>query len=542
MPMPKWLTVAKNEYRVRTSRIRSIRRYFPYVAIGFLAVYVVIVAPAIVDLFIDDFLAFILSQAAVALVEIILFMLFVYIMIFPISETLRETEASRREITIAAPVKPSDILLGEYLGVAPLSAIVFSIIAGLFTAALNPLGLDWAQTSIIVMIFIVTCLSALWIGTVVAAILRTKLGKSARLKDIGRGLSVILALPLVALMYAIIGGGLVEALANPNTNSLVRAILGFLPSSWGSEVIICFAKNPGNIGAVAFETLTRVGGLVAFFVVTLWLGARVAGRAYSLEPTTFTAPMVKPDGVFYKTVRHIGGGGPYGILLASTFKDYGRRLENTSWLVYMLCLVVFVIYFNVGGESGMLEWPGGPLKILSLLAIPILSGFVVGTVSRGKEKMLIYRKSPSGMNKFMMTRLLQGCLIMAPFAATMMAVPTILVPQSTIAHVIASTVWGSLRAIATVAFVLGLAFLIPTFSEESRARVIGIMINLQVVFFATIGLEIGSGELGLRFGSIFPGLDRFAALLCDHLVLTAIFLSLGIMLLILGRAKLNGIE
>ena len=146
------------------------------------------------------------------------------------------------------------------------------------------------------------------------------------------------------------------------------------------------------------------------------------------------------------------------------------------------------------------------------------------------------------MNKFMMTRLLQGCLIMVPFAATMMAVPTILVPQSTIAHVIASTVWGSLRAIATVAFVLGLAFLIPTFSEESRARVIGIMINLQVVFFATIGLEIGSGELGLRFGSIFPGLDRFAALLCDHLVLTAIFLSLGIMLLMLGRAKLNRIE
>ncbi|MDH5795057.1 MAG: hypothetical protein OEZ24_03005, partial [Candidatus Bathyarchaeota archaeon] len=456
--------------------------------------------------------------------------------------TLREAEASRREITIAAPVKPSDILLGEYLGVAPLSAIGFSIMAGLFTAALNPLGLDLAQTSIIVMIFIVTCLSALWIGTVVAAILGTKLGKSARLKDIGTGLSVILALPLVALMYATIGGGLVEALANPNTNSLIRAILGFLPSSWGSEVIIGFARNPGNISAVALETLTRVGGLVAFFVATLWLGAKAASRAYSLEPTTFTAPMVKQDGAFYQTIRHIGGGGPYGILLASTFKDYGRRLENISWLVYMLCLVAFVIYFNVGGESGMLEWPGGPLKILSLLAIPMLSGFAVGTVSRGKEKILIYRKSPSGTNKFIVTRLLQGCLIMVPFAATMMAVPTILVPHSTITHVIANTVWGSLRAVATVAFVLGLAFLIPTFSEESRARAIGIMINLQVVFFATMGLEIGTSELGLRPSRILPNLNDFTGLLCDHLVLTAIFLSLGIMLLILGRAKLNRIE
>jgi len=540
--MPKWLVVARNEYRIRTSRIRSIRPYFPYVAIGLLVVYVAFIAPAVVDLFMDDFLAFFLSQAAVALVEIMLFMLFVYITIFPISETLRETEASRREITIAAPVKPSDILLGEYLGVAPLFAIGFALIAGLFTAALNPLGLDLAQKSIIVMIFIVTCLSALWIGTVAAAVLRTKLGKSARLKDIGRGLSIILALPLVALVYAIIGGGLVEALANPNTNSLVRAILGFLPSSWGSEVIVGFANNPGNISAVAFETLTRFGGLIAFFIATLWLGAKVASRAYSLEPTTFTAPMAKPDEAFYKTVRHIGGGGSFGALLVSTFKDYGRRLENLSWLVYMLCLVVLVFYFNIGGESGMLEWPGGPLKILSLLAIPMLSGFVVGTVGRGKEKILIYRKSPSGMNKFIMTRLLQGCLVAVPVLATMIAVSTVFVPEFTVVHLIASTLWASLRTGASVVFILGLAFLIPTFSEESRARATGIMINLQIVMFATIGLEIGTGELGLRFNRIFPSLDRFVALLCDHLFLTLIFLSLGIVLLMLGRAKLNRIE
>jgi len=208
----------------------------------------------------------------------------------------------------------------------------------------------------------------------------------------------------------------------------------------------------------------------------------------------------------------------------------------------MLCLVVLVFYFNIGGESGMLEWPGGPLKILSLLAIPMLSGFVVGTVSRGKEKILIYRKSPSGMNKFIMTRLLQGCLIAVPVLATMIAVSTVFVPEFTVVHLIASTLWASLRTGASVVFILGLAFLIPTFSEESRARATGIMINLQIVMFATIGLEIGTGELGLRFNRIFPSLDRFVALLCDHLFLTLIFLSLGIVLLMLGRAKLNRIE
>ena len=185
---------------------------------------------------------------------------------------------------------------------------------------------------------------------------------------------------------------------------------------------------------------------------------------------------------------------------------------------------------------------GAPLKMLSLLAIPILSGSIVGTVSRGKEKILIYRKSPSGMEKFMMTRFLQGCLVAVPVAATMIGVSTMLVPQFTITHLIANIVWASLRAAASVTFVLGSAFLIPVFSEESRTRATGIMINLQVAMALTVGLEIGTSELGLRPSRILPNLDNFTGLLCDHLVLTLIFFSLGTVLLMLGRVKLNRIE
>jgi hypothetical protein len=89
---------------------------------------------------------------------------------------------------------------------------------------------------------------------------------------------------MIAIMYAIIGGGLIQALAEPGTNSMVRTILGLLPSSWGAEVIFSFVNNPGNIGAVGFKTLTRLGGLVVFFAAVLWLGTKAANRAYNLEP------------------------------------------------------------------------------------------------------------------------------------------------------------------------------------------------------------------------------------------------------------------
>jgi len=146
--VPKWLVVARNEYRIHTSRIRRIRPYFPYLVIGLLAVYVAFIAPSFVSLFIDDFLTFFLSKAAVAMVQIILFMIFFYFIILPITYTLREVQTGQLEIFLAAPIKPSDVLLGEFLGVMPFYAIAVTVIAGFFTAVMTPLGLDMVQIAI----------------------------------------------------------------------------------------------------------------------------------------------------------------------------------------------------------------------------------------------------------------------------------------------------------------------------------------------------------------------------------------------------------
>ncbi len=159
MPAPKWLVVARNEYRIHTSRIRKIRPYFPYLVIGLLAVYVFFLAPRFVSLFIGDFFSLFPPGAAipmiVALVQIILFMIFFYFIMLPITYTLKEVQTEQLEIFLAAPIKPSDVLLGEFLGQMPFYAIAVTVIAGFFTAVLNPLGLDVAQIAIIIIIFVV---------------------------------------------------------------------------------------------------------------------------------------------------------------------------------------------------------------------------------------------------------------------------------------------------------------------------------------------------------------------------------------------------
>jgi len=526
VPTPKWLVVAKNEYRIRINNIRKIRPYFPILVIGLLAVFVALIAPAFVNLFIDDFHAFILSQIALVLMPIIMFLFFFYLIILPITYTLQGMQAGRVEIFLAAPVKPSDVLLGEFLGVMPFYAIAITVIAGFFTAALSPLGLDMLQIAITIMIFVVTFLSALWIGTVTAALVRTKFAESARGRDIGKALSLLLALPMIAVMYAIMGGGLLEALANPGTSGMVRDILSLLPSSWGAELIVSFASNPANIGAVGFQTLTRFGGLVIFFVAVLLLGTKAASRAYNIEPTTFTASMAKPDGFFYRAVRYLGGGGSFGTLLVSVFKDYGRRLENLSRIAYILAIFVMVNVFLVRGFSD----PEGPL-IMAQFLFPFLAVFMVGQVTvHGKESLFIYKKTPFGVGRFVKAKIVQGWLVAVPIAAAITAISLILVPQASAVSLLAYIVFIVLLVAANVALALGLALLNPQFSESARAQMGGLMLNANVAMFASIGVFIGS--------MVLLDLGIFNTLLLQN----AVIWLLGIIFLYLGKMKLSRIE
>jgi len=533
--VPKWLVVAKNEYRIHTSRIRKIRPYFPYLVVGLLAVYVAFIAPSFASLFIDDLLALLLSYAALGLVQIILFTIFIYFMIIPITQTLREVQTEQLEIFLAAPIKPSDVLLGEFMGEMPFYAIMVTVVAGFFTAVLNPLGLDFVQMAIIVAIFVVTFLSAFWIGNVIAALLRTKFGGTARGRDIGRALALVIALPLVALVYGFQFGGIFEALSDPSASGTAKLILSLLPSSWGAEVIVGFASNPGNIGAVGFETLTRFGGLVGFFLAVLWLGARAANRAYSLEPTTFTASRAKPDGVFYNTVKYLGGGRSFGTLLVSVFKDYSRRLENLSKIAYIVGLIVMMNVFILGPQLSEELGTIMPLFMIQFM-FPILAVFVAGDVTlRGKESLFIYKKTPYGVGRFVKARLIQGWLVVVPVAMGVTALSTIVSAQTNLISLLTNIGLGVLIAAAETAFVLGLFLVMPVFSEKS----LRFMLNILIVIFVSIGLFLGSL---FSLMAILPELERDLGFLYVLLLQTALSWIVGIVFLSLGSRNLSRIE
>ena len=331
---------------------------------------------------------------------------------------------------------------------------------------------------------------------------------------------------MIAVMYSIVGGGLLKALDNPETSGMVRVILSLLPSSWGAEVIVSFASNPGNIGAIGFETLTRFGGLVVFFIIALWLGTKVANSIYSVEPTTFTASKVKSDGFIYRTVRYLGGGGSFGTLLVSVLKNYGRRLENLSRIAYVLGIIIMVNIFFVQGFTD----PEGPLIVAQLL-FPFLAVFMVGQVMvHGKEGLFIYKKTPYGVGRFVKAKLVQGWLVVVPVAVVITVVSLILVPQASLVSLLAYIVLVVLFVAANVALALGLALLNPQFSENARTQMAGLMINANIAVFASIGVFIGS--------MVVLDLGIFNTLLLQN---TMTWL-LAVTFLYFGKRRLNRIE
>jgi hypothetical protein len=530
LPTPKWLTVARNEYRLQTSGIRGVRRQFPLVAAFLLVAYSVFVAPRLLGVFVDDFISMLLSHVAVGLMQVILFMVFFVFILIPLSRSLQEMSVAPMEAILAAPVRPGDVLMGEFVGKMPLYAIMAGFIAGTFTAVLQPIGLDAAQTMLTIVVFVLTFLSGYWIGVVVTALLRTRLSNSSRGKDLGKALGFVVALPIVGIMYAVIGGDFLPFLADPSKGGAIRAVLSLLPSSWGAEAIVGFARNPGDMGAVAFDTFTRLGALLAFFAATLWIGWRVADRAYSLEPATFNAAVVKPDGAFYGAVRLLGGGGSFGALTASLFKDYSRRFENLSKLFYVVGLYAMLTIFLVKPrEVEDLLW-------MPLMISPLFAAFVAGEATlRGKEVLFIYRKTPSGVSRFLKAKLLQSWMVVVPCIALITLVSMSMIPGATAADMLIYTGQIALSAAGSVAFVLGIFLMNPAFNEKSA----NFMLNIQPAVFVSIALAIGT-RTALRWA--FPTWSRSAIDFYSTILQIALMWVLAAATLYLGKRKISGLE
>ena len=521
MPRRKWLVLAKNSYLLRTSGFGRFRYIVPLL-IGVPVVAAIFAfVPWITNFFLDEVEVFFLSTAAVALIQITLFTTFILFLFFPISFSLNSGQEEYYEILLSAPLRPKDVILGKFIGDMPFYSVGVVAVSSVLVALMLPLGLGVVQGTLITLVFMLTFFSALWIGVVIAAMIRSKIGSSTRGKDIGKALSMAVALPMVGMMYALMSGTVYTALLDVGSSGPLPFVLDLLPSSWGADVVVDFGVSPGDASGISLENSLRVGAMAAFFVGVLWVGTKFADRAYNLESQGLSSNLARQEGAFYRAVRAVSGGGAFGTLVVSVFKDYGRRLENVSKVVYIIGLVALVTFFFGDAEDA----EGGLIMIFFLL--PFLAGFIVGEVTvRGKENLFIYRKAPKGESRLVRARLVQSVLVMAPLTVVATAIPLLTMSGMDTAAAYMMVPYMIALSVALVVLSLGLFLMWPVFSEKPA----DMMANVMILTFFMMGCFFMTVFLGL-FGEVNGWL----------FILTLTSLS-GAIVLLLGVRNLRALE
>lgn len=527
-----WIAIARNEYRLSTSSIRGIRSYLPYILIGGLMLFIFVIAPNFVNIFIEDFHALILSQIAVGLIQFYLLFLSLIFFALPITSSIQDMKTGQLALILSAPVNPTDLLIGEFIGKIWIYATIAAIIGGIFTGALVPLGLDYMQVLIIILVFILNFLTASWCGNVSAAILRSILSKTARGRDIGKGIAVLIIMPPVLIMYAFIGGYF-EALRNPEVAELVNNILGFFPFSWGAEVIVSFAINPGSILTIDADIIIQLWAMILFFGATLLIGIMLSNRIYSLEPSSFGSSKANPSSAFYRLIKSIGGGENFGIMLSASFKMFLRKVKNLTMMAYFIGLIIVMqLVFPMRDDPES-------VLVSSFILGPLLAALLASDITlQGKDNLLAYRHTPTSAFRLIMVKISQYFLILIPTIIVVSGFIHVISPGVVFSDYLLNVSLIILMSLGSTFLNCGVFLLNPVWDDQKNKG--EYMINFQIAIFAImipffICLIFLDNFLYYNFGII----DSFYYAIGVFGVILAFF---GGMILFLGMKRLEGYE
>ena len=183
--LPKWAVIAKYEYMVKTSGFRRWRYILPTVATFAIILYIFILAPAVFALFEQYTSQFILSEQALGFMQVFLLVIFASIITIPGTQTLQDNRVSPLEAVIASPVRPDRRPGRVFPRLPPLLLPGGRAHCRDLPGPLHPLPTLPAQVALSVLVFLLVVVSGLWIGILLAAVLRAIFGPMPG-RDMGR--------------------------------------------------------------------------------------------------------------------------------------------------------------------------------------------------------------------------------------------------------------------------------------------------------------------------------------------------------------------
>jgi hypothetical protein len=303
----KWLEIAKAEFFVLTARFKAQRKFFMSIMIILGMFWAAYFAPLLVGLVMDALIP--LTQIRVLLqvmfpgfMRAVMLLLWMFLLLIPLSHALREVKIGQWEILLANDVDTRDILVGTFLGKVPTYTLYVLFLAPLLLA---PFQLAF-QVSLLGQLLIYTVLTlmmltTIWLSNIVGATIQAKLGDSPRGNDIAKAIAMLMGLITIVPVLSL------QLFASQISAFLGMNVFLVFPFTWSADLVSWLAITFNGISLTTsqianFQSILQLDLLTNGLLMTLFGVVCIGIGVLSTERLFTYGVGVRTETT--KTVRH----------------------------------------------------------------------------------------------------------------------------------------------------------------------------------------------------------------------------------------------
>jgi hypothetical protein len=510
-------------------------------------IWATVVAPQIMNWFIDLFSTEVQQVLLVAypgVMRSVMLLLWTLVLVFPISYALQEVKIGQWEIMLSNNVSTRDMMFGMFLGRIPHYCLLVLFLAPLL---ISPF-ISYYQVSIIgqllsYLAIAVFVLVTLLLSTVLSTAIQAKLGESSRGNDIAKAMGIVVVfvflLPLYSFMY----------FAEDFARLLGLNTFLIIPSTWPADLItwVTIYFNGVNIPPAVIDVFEGILGLnlvwtfmlLSFYsLLVLAMAFVTPDRIFSFEAGARTEAVttVGKDNIFLRGIRRIVPGSQ-GVLIVTMLKDFGRKAQNISRVVYGVVLSI-LIPVMVGSSSGFGELD--PLLILVFnsffvnMILAMIGGVTFGGVGflESKDHLWTFKSAPRGVSKFLTARIIDGFLFAIPMAILPVLILSIIFSFS-LANFVVMLLYAYVVLCCTILVGIGITSINPAYEDTKSSA-------FHQNMGATSALTLFAIIIG--FYLEFRTFILFDNVLLSMIVAILPILIIGPLFLAIGAARISRIE
>ena len=495
-----WYAIAKADFQVLTVSMRSHRKLYTAILYGLVLTWATVLAPMVYGWVINSILPLeyirpLLMVMFPGLMRTIGLLLWIVLLLFPLSYALQEIKVSQWEIFLSNNVSTRNILVGTYLGKISFYGLVVILLAPLF---ITPFMLAF-EVSILgqLLVYGVIALMALgtiWLSNFLTSVIQAKLGESSRGNDIAKALALVVAMIVIIPMY-----GMMFFLPALSEMMGMNAVL-VLPSTWFADLISWLAIVFNGIELTGSQILSFAGVLqidmvfssvlaIGFVLATVVLAIGAADRVFTIEAgvRTEVVTTVGRENAFLRGIRKVNSG-PFGSLMVTNFKDFLRKAQNLSKIGYGLVLAIIMPVIMMSMDIEFMQ-----LSELFIMLIVMMS--LIGTIPfagtgflESKDQLWIIQSAPYGASRFVKSRIASQALI-SIVLAVIPSVALYFLIEMTILEFILLLGLGYLAIVGGMLMATGVTARNPNYEDtKSPAHQANVMTSVLLAEFSIIGV------------------------------------------------------